>query len=101
MDTEYPVVDDLRLLGRSGRYGRQTQIVEDVTAVPPDVDRAVFAQTLVVEAVDLGDLPGLVVAADERDAVGIPHLEGQKQQEGLDAVEAAVDEVPCSQCAME
>lgn len=71
----------------------QTQIVKHVAAVPPHVARAVFALTLVVETVDLGDLPGLVVAADEGDAVWISDFEGEEEKEGLDGVEAAVDKV--------
>ena len=55
--------------------------------------RAVLAQALVVEAVHLRDLPRLVVAADERDAVGVAHFECEEQQECLDRVEPAVDEI--------
>ena len=58
------------------------------------VDRSAHApQALVVEAVDLRDLPRLVVAADERDAVRIADFVRQQEEEGLDAVEATVDEV--------
>ena len=73
---------------------RERQVVEAVGAGAPDVGVAVLAHALVVEAVDLGDLAALVVAADQRDAVRVPHLERQQQQEGLDRVEAAVDKVP-------
>mmetsp|Transcript_111600 Transcript_111600/g.326405 ORF Transcript_111600/g.326405 Transcript_111600/m.326405 type:complete len:216 (-) Transcript_111600:149-796(-) len=73
--------------------GRQAEVVEDLGAVAPDVDAAVLTQALVVEAVDLRDLPALVVASDERDPVCIPHLECQQQEERLHAVESAVHEV--------
>ena len=63
------------------------------TTHPPNIDAAVLAQALVVEAVDLGDLPALVVAADQRDAVGVADLEGQEEEEGLDGVVAPIDEV--------
>ena len=56
-------------------HRRQTEVVEDLGAVAPHVHRAVLPQTLVVEAVDLRDLPRLVVAADEGNAVGITHLQ--------------------------
>ena len=41
----------------------------------PDVGVAVLPETLVVESVDLGDLAGLVVAAQYRDALAIANLE--------------------------
>jgi hypothetical protein len=74
-------------------YGAQSQIVEHLAAVAPHVCAAVLARTLVVEAVHLRDLPRLVVAADERDAVRIADFVRQQEEEGLDAVEATVDEV--------
>jgi hypothetical protein len=74
-------------------YRAQTQIVKHVAAIPPHVARAIFALTLVVKSIDLGDLAGLVVAADEGDAVWIPHFEGEEEKEGLDGVEPAVDKV--------
>ena len=73
--------------------GRQTQIIKDFRTIPPDVDRSVFAQTLVVESVDLRDLPTFVVPPNEGDAVGVADLEGEQEEEGLDAVVAAVDKV--------
>mmetsp|Transcript_28437 Transcript_28437/g.82252 ORF Transcript_28437/g.82252 Transcript_28437/m.82252 type:complete len:203 (-) Transcript_28437:253-861(-) len=73
--------------------GRKAEIVKDLRAVPPNIDAAVLAQALVVEAVDLGDLPTLVVAADEGDAIGVADLEGQKEEEGLHGVVAPIDEV--------
>lgn len=56
--------------------GRQRQVVEDLGAVSPHGDRAVLAEALVIEAVDLGDLPGLVVSPDQRYPVWVAHLRG-------------------------
>mmetsp|Transcript_3560 Transcript_3560/g.6810 ORF Transcript_3560/g.6810 Transcript_3560/m.6810 type:complete len:278 (+) Transcript_3560:505-1338(+) len=72
---------------------REGEIVENLGAVAPDVDRAVLAQALVVKAVDLRDLAALVVAADERHALRVPHFEREQQQKRLDRVVAAVDKV--------
>lgn len=44
------------------------QEIEQVGEELPDVGVAVFAEALVVEAVDLGDLAGFVVAAEDGDA---------------------------------
>ena len=64
VDAQNAVVDD----------GAEAQVVEDVRAVPPHVDAAVLAQTFVVKPVHLGDLPRLVVPADEVYAVRVAHL---------------------------
>lgn len=53
---------------------REGQIVEYLSAVSPDSDRAVLAETFVVEAVDLGDLPGLVVSPNQGYPVRVAHL---------------------------
>lgn len=50
---QYLVIDD----------GGKTEQVKDLNTHLPHVDAPVLAQTLVVEAVDLRDLSGLVVAA--------------------------------------
>jgi hypothetical protein len=64
VDVEDPSVD----------HGRQRDVVEQFCTISPHVDRAVLAQALVVEAIDLGDLPALVVSADQRDPIRVPHL---------------------------
>lgn len=54
-------------------YNRsKDQKVEDLAACLPDRCVAILCLAFLVEAVDLSDLAGLVVAADEDDTVGIP-----------------------------
>lgn len=67
--------------------------VEHVGEVVPDVGVAVFAGAFGVEAVGLGDAAGLVVAADEVDAVWVAEFEADEEGDGFDAEEAAVDVV--------
>ena len=55
----------------------QTQIIEHFRTVPPYHDGSVFSQALVVETVDLGNLSGFVIAAYERDAIGIANFQGE------------------------
>ena len=74
MNTEDFVVDN----------GGQSKVVEDVSAVPPHVNRAKLTQALVIKAVDLSDLARLVVASDESDSLRITYFQGNKKQEGLD-----------------
>ena len=65
VEAEYVIIDE----------GRQGEVVKEVGEELPNVGAAVLANALVVEAVDLRDLPGFVVAAKDEDSVGISHLE--------------------------
>lgn len=58
--------------------GGQAEVVKDLGAVAPHSHRAIFAQALIIEAVDLGDLAALVIAPDQSDAVWVSNL-GQDQ----------------------
>ena len=60
---------------------REGQVVEYLGAVSPHGDRAVLAEALVVEAVDLGDLPGLVVSPNQGYPVWITHLRRERDAE--------------------
>lgn len=74
---------------------RQSEVVEHLAAIPPDVRGAVLSLALVVESVHLRDLPRLVVPANEGDAVWISNFVGEKEKECFDGVVTAVDEVAC------
>ena len=52
---------------------------------------AIFAQTLIIEAVNLSDLARLVVAAQNRDAVRIAHLQRNEKGDRLDTVMTTVN----------
>jgi hypothetical protein len=73
--------------------GGEGQVVEEVGEVLPDVGVAVLAQALVVEAVDLSDLAGLVVATKNGDALRVSNLESDEESDGLDGIVATVDVV--------
>ena len=57
--------------------------VEEVGEVFPDVCVAVLSQALVVEAVDLGDLAGFVIASEDGDALGVADLKSDEEGDGL------------------
>ena len=59
--------------------GAEDEEVEDLTAGFPDGGVAIFLLAFFVEAVDLGDLSGFVVAADKGDAVRISRLLSQSK----------------------
>lgn len=56
-------------------YGADRKEVKNVCELLPDLWRAVFALALGVEAVDLRDLPSLVVATQQAYSLWIPDLE--------------------------
>lgn len=70
--------------------GCQRQVIEQVGEVLPDVGIAILAEALIIEAVDLGDLPTLVVASENRDSVLEAHLEAHEQRHGLHAVVSTI-----------
>lgn len=73
--------------------GGEGQIVKQISKVFPHVRVAVFAQTLVVEAVDLRNLSGFVVAAKNSDSFTIADLESDQKCHCLYRVVAAVNVV--------
>mmetsp|Transcript_68167 Transcript_68167/g.154268 ORF Transcript_68167/g.154268 Transcript_68167/m.154268 type:complete len:229 (+) Transcript_68167:75-761(+) len=64
--------------------GRQGKVVEEVREGLPSALAVVLSGTLVVEAVDLRDLPALVVPAKDGDPLGKTHLEAEEQRHTLD-----------------
>ena len=64
-----------------------------MAAAFPDRGIAVFLLALFIEAVNLGDLPGFVVAANEGNAVGIADLEAKEEGEGFETEVATVDKI--------
>lgn len=83
MHSKDPIVND----------SRQGDVIEELTAVPPYVGIPEFSHTLIVKAINLCDLPAFMVTSDECDPVRVPDFEGEEQEEGLDGVEASIDEI--------
>ena len=58
--------------------GRETQVVKDFSAVPPNGDATVFAQTFIVKTVDLRNLTRLVIPSNQCDSIWISDLQFQE-----------------------
>ena len=61
--------------------GSESQVVKNVRAVSPHVDRTVFPKALVIKAIHLGDLSALMIASNKSDSFRIPDLQGQKKED--------------------
>lgn len=66
------------------------EIVEEVGEVFPDISIAVFSQTFVVKAIDLGNLSTLVVPSKDGDSGRVSDLQGDKEGHRLDGVVATI-----------
>ena len=73
--------------------GGHGQVVEEVCEEVPHVRVAVLAEALVVEAVHLRDLPRLMVAAEDRDALPVPDFQRHEERHSLEAVVPSIDVV--------
>lgn len=69
------------------------EVVEHVGEVMPDSGVAVLATTFGIEAVGLSDSSGLVVAANEMNAMGVTKFETDQKRDGLYTKEAAINVV--------
>ena len=75
--------------------GSEGQVIEQVGKIFPDIGVPVFAKAFIIKAVDLGNLTGLVIAAEDSDSLRISDLESNKQGDSLDRVVATIDIVAC------
>lgn len=83
MYTQYFVVND----------GCQSETVEYISAVLPDIQRAILPQTFIIEAIHLGYLAGLMVSSDEGYPWSVSDLQCYEQLECFDAIDTTIDKV--------
>jgi hypothetical protein len=74
-------------------YRAQGEIVEDLATPSPDVAAAVLPLALVVESVNLGNLPRLVVPSNQRYSFGISDLQRKQQEKCLNTVKTPINKV--------
>ena len=51
------------------------QKVKDLSEGPPYIEGSILLDTLIIEAIDLSDQSGFMVASEEGNPVSIPHFE--------------------------
>jgi hypothetical protein len=73
--------------------GGEREVVKEIRKEFPNIGVPVFAQALVVEAVDLGDLAGFMVTAEDGDSGRVADFEGDEESDGFNGIIAAVDVV--------
>ena len=73
----------------------ERKVVEKVGEVFPHVSVSILSQTLIVEAIDLGDLSRFVITTQNRDAGWVSDLQRDKEGDGLNGVAATVNVVAC------
>lgn len=71
--------------------GCEREVIKEVGENFPDSSPSIFTQALIVKAVDLRNLAGLVVSAENMDAIGIADLEYDEERHSLDAIVASVN----------
>merc|ERR1712216_711517 len=74
-------------------HGSKGEVVEDLSKEMPNMRRCVFSHALVIEAVDLCNLPALMVAPKQENAIRIAHLEKDDKSQSLNAVISSVNVV--------
>jgi len=67
------------------------KVVEEIGEVLPDVCITVFTETLIVEAVDLGDLARFVVTTEDGDSLWVSDFESNKESDGFDRVVSSIN----------
>lgn len=68
MEAEYLAINECR----------QRQVIKQVRKEFPHIRVAVLSQALIVEAIDLGDLSGFVIAAQDRNSFPVSNLKGRQ-----------------------
>jgi hypothetical protein len=80
--------------------GGEGEVVEEIREILPYVRIAVFAETLIIEPIDLCNLAGFVVATEDGDALGVSDFEGYKESDGLDGIITSINIIALSDVSL-
>jgi len=73
--------------------GGEREVVEKIREGFPHVGISILSEAFIVESVHLSDLAGFVIATENRNALRIPNLQGDKQSHSLHREIATIDVV--------
>jgi hypothetical protein len=76
--------------------GGEGEVVEEIGEVLPYIGVAIFAETLIIEPVDLCDLAGFVVATEDGDTLRISNFEGYEKSDSLNGIVASINIIALS-----
>lgn len=82
------LTEDLSING-----SRQAEVVTDLSTVAAYIHQAIFAQVLIIEALDLDNLVTLMIAPDQSDMVMVSNLKSQQETEGFNTAETTVHKI--------
>ena len=68
----------------------ETKVVESLGAKPPDIDRTVLAETLVIKTIYLTNLTTFVITTEKSNTIRVSNFQTQKKKPCFDTVVAPV-----------
>jgi hypothetical protein len=71
--------------------GCEREVVEEIGEVFPDIGIPIFAEALVIEAIDLSDLTGFMVTTQNGNALWVADLKGDKESDGFNGIVTAIN----------
>ena len=80
--------------------GGEGEIIKKIGEVFPDNRIAILTKAFVIETIDLGDLAGLMVASEDRDALRVTDLKSDKKGNSFNRVITAIDVVTSMQVVL-
>jgi hypothetical protein len=86
MEAENLIVDE------SGKR----EVVEEICEVFPHVCVAIFPETFIVEAIDLGDLTRFVIATEDCDALRISDFESNEESNSFNGIISPIHIITCT-----
>ena len=83
MYTENPIINN----------SSKRQKIEYFCAKPPNINRSILPQTLIIKSINLSNLSTLMISPNQSNLIPIPNLQRQKQKESLYRMEPPIDEI--------